>query len=383
VAASPSSAERFFTEQRRVRDPALRAALLSSSFEYWRAEKHPYPIYLPPSLQNPLPPRAHELPGLMRNRRDMPGYYYARGCVDRGLARCVNHPKYGSKYRAIRQAMPSGRDEASVLGAEGGDANPIGVMAPDIDFDADEQITTARVRSRFDGVTAEQAADIIDLSAPVNWAHAAPTFFERSIPVLFDPRSDKLELDRRLLARDSRARLLERGEAPARSFDYKLQEFVDWAWTPSLTGGMVNVLAIEEYARDDRKLGEFVDNVVQETGTESLSEPLRPELSIHYTYSLVRCQQSKFVSTWDVGGLDVDEGHLAVVWDQNSHSLFIESQKSVRYSHQADVFPGFSSVLNLLAPSVISMLMKHLAYEGVRDYLEGKRDDSTGVFKSS
>ncbi len=116
-----------------------------------------------------------------------------------------------------------------------------------------------------------------------------------------------------------------------------------------------------------------------QTNSKTVNGAFEPAISINYSYSLVRCQQSKFVSNWELGGLDVDEGHYAAVWDRGSRSLFIEAQKRIRYSTQADVFQGFSSILNLLAPAVTSMLMKHLAYEGVLQYLESKRADLSAL----
>jgi len=84
--------------------------------------------------------------------------------------------------------------------------------------------------------------------------------------------------------------------------------------------------------------------------------------------------QSMFVSSWETGGIDVDEGSyaaafLAKVPERHPGALFVYSRKALRYSQRAEIVPGFKTLLNLLAPAVTSMLMTHLGYSGIVDYL--------------
>ncbi len=69
-----------------------------------------------------------------------------------------------------------------------------------------------------------------------------------------------------------------------------------------------------------------------------------------------------------MGGLDVDEGTYSAVWVDGE--LSVRAVKSIRYSERADVFPGFSALLNLLAPAVTSMLIKQLSHDSILNFVE-------------
>jgi hypothetical protein len=236
-------------------------------------------------------------------------------------------------------------------------------MEPDLSFDPGTSITTVSVWSRFEDVSSSEAKTILDLSRPHNWAQAVPSFFVASDPVEFNVQSGKFEP----------AALVPSDVSADRR--YKLREYVKWAWTPSTQGGIVNILDIHELAPKDSLLDDVCERVQWETKTTPIHRGGMPSRrpAVSYKYSLHRCLQSKFISNWEPGGLDVDQGHFTATWDDVSKTLFIEAVKKIRYSRQADVFPGFSSFLNMLAPAVTSMLMKHLAYESVVHYLERGR----------
>jgi hypothetical protein len=92
-------------------------------------------------------------------------------------------------------------------------------------------------------------------------------------------------------------------------------------------------------------------------------------------YELGRCLQSRLLSSWELGGLDVDDGTYTGLWipdlpDESTGTLYVEAVKKIRYSLQADVFAGFSQILNMLAPSIESTIMNQLAYESTRQFLE-------------
>jgi hypothetical protein len=312
------------------------------------------------------------VPALVQRHRGKPGYEYLKGCYDRELDRSrrergdtvPNAPTSGpdtpdAPARALRVTeVPASGERAA--------GRAVHTMEPDIAFDAETSITTISVWSRFEDVSESEAETIVELSRPHNWAQAVPAFFVASDPVTFDVKSGKFEPVVRVPAYVSGNR------------HYQLREYVEWAWTPSTHGGIVNILDIHELAPKEALLDELCDRVQQETKTAPVLRSGTPSLrhTVNYTYALHRCLQSKFVSNWEPGGLDVDQGHFTATWDDVSRTLFIEAVKEIRYSRQADVVPGFSSLLNLLAPAVTSMLMKHLAYEGVVHFLECERQAS-------
>ena len=74
-----------------------------------------------------------------------------------------------------------------------------------------------------------------------------------------------------------------------------------------------------------------------------------------------------------MGGLDVDDGTYIGVWvpmSKDGGNLFVEATKAIRYSLQADIFAGFSQILNMLTPTVESTIMNQLAYEGTLRFLK-------------
>ncbi len=348
---------KFHSELRYTDDPALKAALLASSFASSRPKRVGPPAFAMPG--EALPPPFADAPSLFQRHQGKPGYDYVTSCYHRGLDR-TRREQSGPPSDALGGEPRT--PEAPTSGARSVRA-PVHIMEPDIEYDPETSITTISVWSRFEDISAKEADTILDLSRPYNWAEAVPTFFLASDPVTFDARSGKFVRAAKVPANVSRERR------------YQLREYVEWAWTPSTQGGIVNVLDIQESAPNDAALDAVCERVRYETKTGPIVRNGTPSRrrGVSYTYALHRCLQSKFVSNWEPGGLDVDEGHFTATWDSSSKTLLIEAVKEIRYSRQADVVPGFSSLLNLLAPAVTSMLMKHLAYEGVVHYLECQR----------
>ena len=74
--------------------------------------------------------------------------------------------------------------------------------------------------------------------------------------------------------------------------------------------------------------------------------------------------------------MDTDEGTYRAVWapkNKERGTLILEARKIIHYSPDADVFPGMSTLLNLLAPAVTSMLMNHLTFDGPRSYFTARK----------
>jgi hypothetical protein len=363
-------ATRFHSELRRTKDPTLKAALLASSFASTRRRNSVSPelAVLGEAMATPLA----SVPAVVHRHRDKPCYEYLKGCYHRDRERSrrergVSAPEVSADALDTPDAAARvHRVSAVPASAERAVKRPEHTMEPDIAFDAETSITTISIWSRFDDVSASEAATIIELSRPCNWAEAVPTFFLASDPVELNVKSGKFELAPEVPADVSVERR------------YRLREYVEWAWTPSTQGGIVNILDIHELAPEHAMLDAVALRVQAETKTTPIHREGTPSLrhAVSYTYALDRCLQSKFVSNWEPGGLDVDQGHFTATWDDLSQTLWIEAVKEIRYSRQADVVPGFSSLLNLLAPAVTSMLMKHLAYEGVVHYLETERQSS-------
>jgi len=347
----------FFAEDRATTNPILKASVLSSAFSRWRRKYHPYPLYVPPGLGDAVPLPVRQTTRLLREARDdsEPFKYFCR-CVELDLCKCGHpeHHAFGSfcAHHAVSAARLDPDDTET-----------------DIAFDLETSITRTSVWSLFRGVSESEARKITTLAEPPNWKDAASSFFKQSVPGTWDVKEGRFCRDDAVSSRDH----------------YQLLEFVEWDWSPQAPGGMVNVLDIRKLTTPDPH--GLVSLVIDKTGQQNAPE-LHPgfEKPIalgNYTFRLSRCVQAKFVSTWETGGLDVDQGSYRAAWlrsrDQSGMgTLFIEAIKAIRYSKQADVIPGFSMVLNLLAPALTSMLMNQLAYSGIRDSL-AKRGASTAT----
>lgn len=359
----------FFPEGRATRDPYLRSASLSSAFEHWQRKYHQHPIWVPDELRRRVPvptPLEHLTPKLEQTAND-PAHVYMCECCKHALEK-VNHPQVGHFERA-KIAHPHAHERPNAPRLEHSDHEV------DIDFDIDTSITTVSIWSFFVGVTKEQARTLVAMADPPQWRRAVPAFFEGSEPGLLNEATGKFQRDRRA----------------AELRKYQLEEYVEWHWSPQVEGGMVNVLEIERPSRVPTSASDLVRDVLVRTDAK---QPFRsdlgraaadtaPELLDEYDYRLVRSVQSKFVSTWETGGIDVDQGSYAAAWlapapQRRNGALFVYSRKALRYSQRADVIPGMKTMLNLLAPAVVSMLMTHLGYSGIVDFLTRSPDDEAG-----
>jgi hypothetical protein len=351
----------FLHEGRATRDPYLRSASLSSAFERWQRRYHPYPIPVPQDLRRSVPvpiPLERLTPRLEQTASD-PAHDYMCECCEDTLKK-LGHPQT-EHFAHARSASAQERRNATTLVHSDHDV--------DIDFAIDTSITTVGIWSFFVGVTEPQAHALVAMADPPRWHEAVPAFFEGSDPGTLNEATGRFVLDPAVA----------RATAPSK---YQLREYVEWNWSPQVEGGMVNVLEIERPSRQRTSASALVDDVLLRTNAD---EPYRtalaakahgnaPELLDEYDYRLVRSVQSKFVSSWETGGIDVDEGTYAAAWmapttKRRDGALFVYSRKSLRYSQRADVIPGFKTMLNLLAPAVTSMLMTHLGYSGIVDFL--------------
>lgn len=238
----------------------------------------------------------------------------------------------------------------------------------DIDFN-DEFVTKISVNSWIQNVTATEADACVEMSYPPNWSKAIGTFYQQSQPVSWSAKAGGY------VANDSVA---------TRNGEYDLLEYVTWDWSLQNDGGIANILRIKEQTPDGKGVEKLVKKICDAADEESPGESARvprpsaagyaKTLAITYTYQLVRCIQAKFASIWESGGLDVDQGSFTVAWVDETKTLYVSGDKALRYSHEADIVPGFANMLNMLAPAVTSMLMKQLAYHAFVTYLETSRD---------
>ncbi|MDQ2642530.1 MAG: hypothetical protein M3020_01850 [Myxococcota bacterium] len=359
----------FLPEGRATRDPYLRSASLSSAFARWQRKYHPYPIAVPAELRRrvPLPmPLERLTPSLEQTSHD-PAHAYMCACCEHTLNK-IQHPE-AERFKHSRHAHAPRRSTKPRL--EHSDHEV------DIEYAIDSSITTVSIWSFFVGVSEQQAKTIVEMADPPNWQRAVPAFFEGSDPGTLDEATGKFWLDPELA----------RAPAPNK---YQLREYVEWHWSPQVEGGMVNVLEIERPSGEPRPAAAVVEEVLLRTQAEDRYKALlapkahgnTPELLDEYDYRLVRSVQSMFVSSWETGGIDVDEGtyaaaFMAPVRERHPGALFVYSKKALRYSQRADIIPGFKTLLNLLAPAVTSMLMTHLGYSGIVNFLRGSPEERT------
>jgi hypothetical protein len=358
----------FFADDRDL-DSRQKAALLASSFASWRSTKHPYPVYIPPALQGAAPLSMAEATRAIReNRNGDELRQYVWRCVRGDVNRCKDREQK-SFAPMVNDAIPAS-DSIPPEHAAGS------ALDIDIDFDSERFVTDVKVWARFEGVS-QQDADIIRLMAePLNWSRAAPFFFKSSEPGDWDTATGKfvptpVPADRRRVKAVA-APEDKRRPRPRIDRAHKLLEFVEWNWSPQVAGGIANVLDIEPWQLSHQDAVECVQEVLAQvklSGDEDAAREDAATHATHYSYSLFRCLQSKFVSNWEPGGLDIDEGNYTAIW-LPSNRVYIRATKSIRYTEQSRGVPGFSTLLNLMAPSVTSMLMRQLSFEGVRHYLE-------------
>jgi hypothetical protein len=187
-----------------------------------------------------------------------------------------------------------------------------------IDFDPDSRVTSVLIADYEFETTPSNAALVVDRANPQNWSRAPGGFFVRSQPGTW--------LGRRWTPTPW----------PAGGGD--LLEGTRWRWNEQITAQIYNILRISD-------LG---------TGTGGIS----------YKYSLSECIKSDFGFGWQWGGMDVDNGYytLTVARSTRGSRVRISAKKAVRYAPSPESLPEVASLLNYLAPTIISLLMHELVY---------------------
>jgi hypothetical protein len=350
-------------------DRAERAALLSSEFHGMR-KRAPSSAYVPAGFSGTMPVAPNQIRSILDRafKQKNPGAASTTGRVRQAEVEsaAAHSLKHSAKHAGVmvdllesssRLAPPSTRKVPLVHDAYS-----------QIDFN-DELVTKITVNSWIQNVTAVEAQACVDMSYPPNWSKAIKTFYQQSQPVSWSTKAGGY------VANDSVA---------TRNGEYDLLEYVTWDWSLQNDGGIANILRIEERTPDGKGVEQLVEKIREAADDESQGESARVPLpsaaayastrAITYTYQLVRCIQAKFASIWESGGLDVDQGSFTVAWVEETKTLYVSGDKALRYSHEADVVPGFANMLNMLAPAVTSMLMKQLAYHAFVTYLEKSRD---------
>jgi hypothetical protein len=362
----------FYKEFRTTDDEFVKAAALAGAFENY-AQKHPIPVHIPAAFRNLLPISVEEIaPGIVKARRRAGDRVHAvesiRACVDHEFEHC-KHPH----HRDFCSECPPRRGLAY---------RKFGVTAASVKFDP-TFVTTVAVQSVFTRVSEKEANAIALMAYPPNWDDAAPTFFKEAVPVAPQRRSATYSpvsfpenpLNGHLKNGN--------GRASRHAMKYLLHERVEWAWSPILTGGLINVLEIT-MAKNGGNPKRFITRVLQELRGAKRAVPKyeptpKDEVLIAYKYDLAECIQSKFVGGWESEGLDSDKGSYKAAWSPQHGGtgiLVIEAEKTINYSSKAaaELFPGMSAVLNLLAPALTTMLMNHLTYYGPCSFLAISRE---------
>jgi hypothetical protein len=373
---------------RRIGSNAVeRAMLVSASFEMWRRKHCRAPFYVPPAARNVIPKPftqcAHDFCSLEHCKRKE----YVRDSVYRQLD--SDHPERGlfldgSATRTKSRAAKGTKSLAPTASPELD--NP---LRSNVGIKFENEISTVTVSAVFENVSAQDADCILENAKPKRWRRAAPHFFKDISWGEFKNGTlvecaESLESHRKSAG----------GTAKALDEDhYQIEEFVEWYWKPEMTGGAITILDIkmdieaglQERFEADSWREEFIDTIVGRVVAENQADPnvtskhFRPAklpsgvATTAYSYELLRCEQTKLLSSWEVGGLDVDDGTYIGLWvptSKDTGNLFVEATKAIRYSLQADVFAGFSQILNMLTPTVESTIMNQLAYEGTIRFLK-------------
>jgi hypothetical protein len=362
----------FYKERRRTDDEYLKAAALAAAFERW-SQKHPRQVFVPVPLRSVMPLSVDEIvPRVTAARRNAGdrahGVESIRASIDHHLGQC-GHPGHD---RFCEECPPG----------VGGDYAEFGVTDTDLEFHPLTFVTSVTVRSAFRDVTRQEADAIATMADPPNWDDAAPTFFKETAPVQFTGSNGHYSvLPQPITSLNGRSKTNGNGRTtPAK---YLLHERVEWSWSPLLTGGIINVLEITPAKDAGDGAKKFFGRVLEKLKEEQQSVPDHKDFSSHqtliaYSYELKKCIQSKFLGAWEPGGLDTDAGSYQAVWstpDGEKGTLVIEAVKKISYSSKStELFPGMSAVLNMLAPSLTSMLMNHLTFFGPCSFLAFARD---------
>jgi hypothetical protein len=363
--------------------PRLRSALLGAHFARWRRQEHPFPIRVPPGLEQMSPIHSKNIASAVEAGwdDDVPN-----GANDRmrcsiasalvpwrgdgarnalwtakdwdadlrnmlrdewlsftnGTKQASNIPglradcmaAYYSMWRRCQRSNAEDRDTWSINGPV------VRTHDPQLSFDPDTWVTTAKEHVEFENVSEDAAESVFIRADPRQWSTAVPDFFEVTETGTWTSAG--------WIRKPSPPPSL--GPSAPTDSSFQLLEHVKWNFSPDAVGGGINVLQISGFEHEHFK-------------------------SIAYRYRLYHCVQTKLLTTWEAGGLDVDEGSYHAEY-QGGGKMVIRASKSLRYMQQPNLPDGFSMLMNLLAPAITSMLMRQLSHDGVLAFLADRERPS-------
>lgn len=348
----------------------MRAALLGAHFSSWRREKLRHPVYIPPALDRFAPMPEGRVVATLRSAKSTNADQWVRRCATAEIERPTGNHRgrvraLSGEHRAcfdelterateerrtvcaccvayeLEHARQRATPPAHVVRRFRGEAkrkneSPVATEhASNIQFDDATWITTASERVQFTGVRLVQAERVFQSADPRQWRFFGPDLFKAS---------DQGTWERGTWKPTSKLELNVSG-VPRAPSEFQLREYVVWNWGEEVQGGAENILQITKFESSSNRIA--------------------------YRYSLHHCIKARFLATWEPGGLDVDEGHFLATWEpKDGGTLLIRSEKKLRYTEQATSPPRFTMFMNLLAPSLTSLFLRQLAYQGVRRVLD-------------
>ena len=356
--------------------PEMCSALLAGSYAKWQSRYHRYPIAAPPAAQGLLPMSlARTRKVLQRTDGNAGAWKHTSWCVDRMLRAC-DHDEHRTLFPDDEvHSYCAGHGRAKKKSTETSLTDRTSWVDTDIDFDPASSTTTVTAWSAFTEVAEDTARDFFDLAKPANW-QAGSGIFKQSVPGTWHaPTGSFLRANEDL------------------GLNYQIFEQAEWNWSPEMSGGFVNILEITEYERkryaeeflgfDSKVLKKLFDDdprieAAMQPFTQALIEQHvdEPAFAIRYDYDLYRSLRSRNLGGWRSGGLTKDDGTYQAAWypakARDGGLLCIEIKKDLLFSRQVDVFEDYSSLLNLMAPALGSLLLEQLAHDGILPFLRGR-----------
>lgn len=339
----------------------LKAALLSSAYETSRRSGGPHAVYAPPHLRGAIPLSESRAIHHAMHAPESEGHAHVRDCIQKRWE--ARQSQRLVSVHATRQLFSQWADLHEPGARPTTRYQWLGVT--NAHFNADTFISEVVASALFVDLTEDEVRDIRAAAQPPDWRDSAPDFYEESSPGVWDPDTAEFEV------------------RPPAGPRYDFLEHVVWDWSPGVSGGIVNILDIDTSpAFDlDQLWGDMRERLMgpDTEGDRGALQPIvesatLPEDVQIFSYRLIRCIESKFMVTYEPGGLDVDDGSYLTAWQpadgENQSRFFLRASKRIRYSEQADLGIDLSSLLNLLAPAVNTMLMSWLTYQGIRKGLD-------------
>jgi hypothetical protein len=367
-------------------DPLVRAAVHAAHFERWRRLYSPTQFFVPKGLERLLPESAQAIPSLLKAAKpvhagDQRGVRSAVATLARARSDLVQQVlrQQGADDRIFNEhgesllgkngvpghhvndpfgKLPTGYVQKAQPGAAPGcrcadafsrckGSSSVDVVChhSTLSFNADTFISEATeyVILKADR---QEATKLILNGRPPNWAKAGgeDDLFEKT--VVCNGRG-KLDTDAKY--------------AP---FNHNQKKLPEQFFLREKTAWQTN--------RDFAALSDIVLNV---TGyTEVLDES--GELKLEFDYQLRECIETQFFIARSAGGINVDEGMSRVRWvperpESNRGLLYIYASKRLRFTQTRDIGREEALVLNMMAPSILSMLMQRLAFDQPLELVTG------------